>query len=374
MKVLYVFRSLAHWGGIERVLVEKMNLLVNMYDYEVFMLTTDQGRHSVPYNLEDGVNLWDLDIRFHQQYQYFGLKRVMMKMRLKRLFRQRLDQSLKRIQPDVIVCTTANYVDLDVLIRVKGEIPLVIESHSIYQQTIGHKGLKGRFADYMYHRSLKRAQVIVALTEGDAIEWHRHYLHVRVIPDIVHLNDGGISTLNNKRVIFVGRFDYQKCPMELLKIWQLVYPKFPDWHLDIYGEGEQRQELETVARNLNMNIHIHQPTDRILDCFRESSVLASTSLYEPFGLVIPEAMSCGIPVVAFDCPYGPSEIITDGTDGFLIDCYDVELFADKLCLLIENETLRRQMGLDAIQSAQRFKKGKIMPQWKNLFESFVVKS
>ena len=374
MKVLYVFRSLAHWGGIERVLVEKMNLLVAMYGYEVFMLTTDQGQHPVPYQLEEGVNLWDLGIRFHQQYQYRWLKRVLMKMRLKRLFRQRLDQSLKRIQPDVIVCTTANYVDLDVLIKIKGEIPLVVESHSIYLQTIRHSGLKGRFADYMYHRSLKRAQVIVALTEEDAMEWHRHYPHVRAIPDIVHLNDGGISTLDSKRVIFVGRFDYQKRPMEMLKIWQLVYPKYPDWHLDIYGEGEQQQELDFVARNLNMNIHIHQPTDKILDCFRESSILASTSLYEPFGLVIPEAMSCGIPVVAFDCPYGPSEIITDGRDGFLIDCYNDEAFADKLCLLMENETLRKQMGRYAIQSAQRFKKEKIMPMWNILFEGLVVKS
>ena len=123
-----------------------------------------------------------------------------------------------------------------------------------------------------------------------------------------------------------------------------------------------------------MNIHIHQPTDKILDCFRESSILASTSLYEPFGLVIPEAMSCGIPVVAFDCPYGPSEIITDGRDGFLIDCYNDEAFADKLCLLMENETLRKQMGRYAIQSAQRFKKEKIMPMWNILFEGLVVKS
>ena len=83
-------------------------------------------------------------------------------------------------------------------------------------------------------------------------------------------------------------------------------------------------------------------------------------------------MSCGIPVVAFDCPYGPSEIITDGRDGFLIDCYNVEAFADKLCLLMENETLRKQMGQNAIQSSQRFTKDKIIPQWINLFDGIIV--
>ena len=122
------------------------------------------------------------------------------------------------------------------------------------------------------------------------------------------------------------------------------------------------------------HIFPHGQTLDILDKYKESSILILTSIYEPFGLVMPEAMSCGIPVVAFDCPYGPSEIISDGKDGFLIDCYDVEAFADKLCMLIENEVIRKQMGMNAIQSALRFKKGKIMPQWNNLFESLVVKS
>ena len=72
------------------------------------------------------------------------------------------------------------------------------------------------------------------------------------------------------------------------------------------------------------------------------------------------------------CPYGPSEIITDGTDGFLINCYDVEAFADKLCLLMENDALRKKMGQNAILSSQRFTKDKIIPQWISLFESLVV--
>ena len=70
MKVLYVFRSLAVWGGIERVLVEKMNYLSQVYGYDVYMLTSDQGNHPVPYHLDDNVHFEDLNIRFHQQYQY----------------------------------------------------------------------------------------------------------------------------------------------------------------------------------------------------------------------------------------------------------------------------------------------------------------
>ena len=92
-----------------------------------------------------------------------------------------------------------------------------------------------------------------------------------------------------------------------------------------------------------------------------------TSLYEPFGLVMPEAMSCGLPVIAFDCPTGPADIITDGVDGFLIKNRDIQSYADKLCLLIESKELRLKMGKAAIASSQRFSANAIMAQWKELF-------
>lgn len=367
MRILYVCRSLAYWGGIERILVDKMNHLVTMYGYNVYMVTTDQGEHPVPYRLDDKVNLEDFDIRFHRQYRYRGLKRFWVAWQLGRLFKQRLTERLQVIQPDIIVCTTANYVDINVLAKVKGRIPLIVESHSICRRTLGQKGLRNRFADFMFRKGLSKSQMIVALTEGDAAEWRDIIPNVCVIPNMVHLNEGEVSCLENKRVIFVGRFDYQKRPMELLKIWQLVHSKFSDWHLDIFGEGEQQQELENAASSLNMNIHIHQPTDKIIECYRESSILVSTSLFEPFGLVIPEAMSCGLPVIAYDCPYGPHDLIKDGQNGFLVPMNDQQAFADRLCSLISDIFLRRKMGQAAIAVSQRYSAEKVMPLWHQLF-------
>lgn len=371
MRILYVFRSLAHWGGIERILVDKMNHLVSVYGYDVYMLTADQGNHPVPYQLEDGVHLEDLGIRFHQQYQYRGLKRLVVARRLSCLFKQRLSERLQEIKPDVIVCTTANYVDINILAGVKGSIPLVVESHSIYQRTFGQKGIRNRYADYMYRKGLSKAQMIVALTEGDANEWRLFFPRVFVIPNMVHLNEGELSTHENKRVIWVGRFDYQKRPMEMIEIWKKVYPQFTDWHLDFYGEGEERQKLEDAARSLNMNIHIHQPTAHIFDAYRNSSILVSTSLFEPFGLVIPEAMSCGLPVVVYDCLYGPADVVTDNEDGFLISDRNIDAFIEKICQLIEHEDLRREMGKVGILSTKRYSADIIMPKWKALFENIV---
>ena len=367
MRILYVFRSLAHWGGIERILVDKMNQLATMYSYEVYMLTTDQGLHLVPYLLASEVHLEDLRINFHHQYRYGILKRLLIAKQKERCFERQLSERLQAINPDVIVCTTANHLDINVIAKLKGDIPLIVESHSIYRMTLGQKGLRNRYSDYMYTKGLSKAQMIVALTEGDAADWKKVYSKVCVIPNIVHLNKGKVSSLDNNRVIWVGRFDYQKRPMEVIRIWQMIYSYFPDWHLDIYGEGELQLELENVVKSFNMNIHIHKPTNRILEAYSESSVLVSTSLFEPFGLVIPEAMSCGLPVVSFDCPYGPADIITDGVDGFLIKNRDIYTFADKVCQLIENEDLRRRMGKNGIVSSQRYRADLIMPKWVDLF-------
>ncbi len=368
MKVLYLFRSLAVFGGIERVIVEKANALVKMYGMDVYILTTDQGNHPIPYRLEDGVHIEDLNVRFHQQYQYNVVKRKWIARKLKRIYQQRLGVCIHKIQPDIIVCTTADHIDL--LVKLKGSIPLVVESHSICLRTIetGRCWLQRKWYKYHYLKALSKVNAIIALTEGDASEWRKIHPYVAVIPNMVYLNDGAVSTLENKRVIWVGRFDYQKLPMEMVRIWEKIQPLFPDWQLDMFGAGEQRKEIEDKVRSLSINIKIHQPTGRIFDCYRESSVLVSTSLFEPFGLVIPEAMSCGLPVVAFDCPYGPSTIISDGADGFLIVNHDIQLFIEKVCLLMGDESLRLKLGKTASESSLRFSASNIIPHWKQLFE------
>lgn len=366
MKVLYVFRSLAVWGGIERVLVEKMNYLVSMFGFDVYMLTTDQGLHPIPYQLENRVHLVDLGIQFHYQYRYSSLRKLLDGWERTMVFEKRLLEKILQINPDLIVCTTADPVYS--IVKVKGGIPLVVESHSISTRTLGEKGFLQRYIAHLLKKGLNSCARIVSLTERDAADWREIQPQVEVIPDIVHLNKGKIASLENKHVIWVGRFDYQKRPLDIIKIWQLVHPRFKDWHLDIYGEGELRRELEKEITSLDMNIHLHQPTDFIFDAYRNSSILVSTSLFEPFGLVLPEAMSCGLPVVAFDCPYGPADIISDGVDGFLIKNRDINAFADKVCQLIEAEDLRRRMGQHGIVSSQRYRADVIMPKWISLFE------
>ncbi len=370
MRVLYIFRSLAVWGGIERVWVNKMNYLFKVYGYDVFMLTTCQGTHALPYPMEKGIHWDDLGIQFHWQYKYHGIYKLLDGYIRLRRFERRLSNALNSISPDVIVCTTTDPVNS--IVKVKGDIPLLVESHSDYLHTFGETGIKQRYYARLLKKGLLKSSCIVTLTDGDANEWRDNNYNVEVIPNIVNLNQGTISSHSSKHVILVARFNYQKQISDAIEIWAIVRRTHLDWILDIYGEGELKDEILHQA-DIVGGISVHAPTSRIFDCYLNSSMLILTSVFEPFGLVLPEAMSCGLPVVSFDCPYGPADIITDGVDGFLVKNRDINEFANRICQLIEDKELRMRMGLAAVKSAKRYRADVIMPKWKELFESLCQK-
>lgn len=371
MRILYITDALAVWGGIERVLSDKMNYLVREYGYEVYVVTADQGGHPIPFPLDDRIHVKDLNIRFHQQYHYIGIKRILKYRELEQLFRNRLESYMSEIKPDVISCIRDGYASA--VLSMKMPVPVIFESHAMFRDVVFENStLLHRFVTYWKRRKLRTLDRLVTLTQGDADEWKQVCQHVCVIPNVVHLNDSGnYSQCNSKKAIYVGRFDVQKDFGTMLKVWDFVQQRHPEWILNVYGNGELKSEFEELVAEKKMNVEIYPAVPDIMEKYKESSMLLMSSLYEPFGLVLVEAMSCGIPVVAFNCPYGPADIIKDGTDGFLVEDRNIEAFADRVCQLMENDDLRQQMGKSAILSAQRYKAEAIMPQWKNLFANLV---
>lgn len=369
MRILYVNDAWAIWGGLERVLIEKMNYLADSEGYEIYTITYNQGTHPLPYPLSPKIVHRDLDVHLHRQYRYHGFKKYYYKYRLRKLLIRRLQSEIEAIKPDVIVCPRIELIGY--ILKAKGDILLIYESHcSCKWVSYGYEGPLWHIKRYCYFRQVKKAQMIVALTEGDAIEWRKVTPNVCVIPNVVHLNDSDTySDCTAKQVIFVGRFSKQKDVGSLLRIWALVYQRHPDWSLHIYGGyGEEQESLLAEIKHMDANIQVHNPTLDIIEKYKESSFLLMTSLYEPFGLVLPEAMSCGLPVIAFDCPYGPADIVTDGVDGFIIKDRSIKEYVDKVCLLMEKEELRYKIGQAGAMSSRRFEINHIMPQWKELFE------
>ena len=371
MRILYITDALAVWGGIERVLSDKMNWFVREYGYEIYVVTADQGAHPIPFPLDERIHVKDLNIRFHQQYQYRGLKRILKYRELEQLFRNRMILYISEIKPDVISCIRDGYASA--VLGTKMSIPVIFESHAMYRDVLFENStLSHRFITYWKRRKLRKLDQLITLTQGDAEDWKRVCNNVCVIPNVVHLNESGnYSQCNSKKAIFVGRFDVQKDFGTMLKVWSLVQKRHPEWILNVYGNGELKPKYEELVADKKMNVVIHPAVPDIMEKYKESSMLLMSSLYEPFGLVLVEAMSCGLPVVAFNCPYGPSDIINDGIDGFLVENRNIEAFADRVCQLMENDDLRQRMGKSAILSAQRYKAGAIMPQWKSLFTNLV---
>jgi len=372
MRLLYICDALAVYGGLERVLIEKANWLAKQEGYEVCLLTVNQGEHPVSFPLHPDVQFEDLGIQFHQQYHLPFWRRLVLNRQLHRLFRERLAYKIQEKASDVIICTRLDYIR-DV-ISVKGDIPLVFESHSLClaSRFEGDSILRRIHIRYL-QLAVRKAAMTIALTQGDADEWRKLTPRVCVIPNVVHLNESGLySDCTAKSAIFVGRFSKQKNVGSLLHIWRLVHERYPDWCLHIYGGyGEEQDSILAKIKQMDANIQVHEATSNMMEKYRESSILLMTSSYEPFGLVLPEAMSCGLPVVAFDCPYGPADIITDGTDGFLVKAGEKKYYKDKVCYLLDNVTLRQKMGRAGQQSSQRFDASKVMPIWKNMFEQIM---
>lgn len=376
MRIVYINDEMIHHNGMVRVFVDKMNYFVDKYNYEIYLVTTDQANGKIAYPISERIICKDLGVDTYKAYRYSLFNRIFIGCFLKIILRMRLKKYINVIGPDLII-TTTDY-DICTVNKIKGNIPYIVESHSMASRIIYERNQWNFFHKILKCNQLKqvtKTSALVTLTNGDAKDW-KGIKEAIVIPNIVHLNPyNTVSKGKNKHIIFVGRISNQKGIIDLLHIWHEVYKLHNDWILDIYGEKEECESY-TLLNEYSLeseNIVVHDPTNRIFEEYLRSSILILTSEYEPFGLVLPEAMSCGLPVVSFDCPYGPRDIITDGIDGFLISPKDYNEFINKICLLIENPDLRKKMGITAQLNSQRFSADNIMPKWIDLFNRMIAK-
>lgn len=381
MKIVFFHHSIALYAGIERVFTDKMNYFADVWGWDVFILTCQQGEHPLSYKLSPKVTHHDMDCRFVELYRLNPLRKYLKSFQLERQLAKRLQKELDAINPDILVTTNMFTPWLVAVNRCKTNAIRIAESH-IYKgrmRYVGSNGswlsrLTGKIGERRIISEIRKMDLLVALTAQDANEW-KGIINTSVIPNIVTLYPQNVHyDKESRHAIAVGRLETQKGFDMLVEIWRRVAERHPDWTLDIYGDGEERHSLARWIKDSAMDgkIVVHPPVSNIYDKYQESAMLLFSSRYEGFALALAEAMACALPVVAFDCPCGPRDVL--GADSpYLIPPYDIPLFADKVCRLIENQEERlRQSALNRTK-AREYTRENVMHKWKELYETLLNK-
>lgn len=378
MKILYLYTALTTKGGTDRIISGKANWLVE-HGYEVLILTDSQMGREPAFPLLSKVRLIDLAIDFGKEYGHPFLIRMFIYLKLMNIYKRKAEKVIRQEKPDIIITTLGR--DIDFILDIKGNSKCIGEAHTTKQFLRNFHMLEKKNPLFKYLIRLLRWRMesrvrkldgLIVLAEEHKVDW-ANSCPVFVIPNFMSFYPERYSTCLNKQVIMVGRYNDAKGYDLLIPAWSLVHKQHPDWVLNIYGSGELHDQVVSwVNENqVDNSIVLHDPTNNIMEKYCESSISVLSSRYEGFSLVILESMACGVPVVSFDCPHGPRNIITNGEDGMLIEYLNINALADGICRLIENKELRRKMGLNARKNVKRYSVETVMRQWDDLFNRIV---
>jgi glycosyltransferase involved in cell wall biosynthesis len=383
MRIVYLLPGgLFNPGGMERVITIKANYLADVLDYEVFIVTTEQMGRPVFYPLSSKVRLCHLDIHIGKNFTKENYLQKLTRRFFKiREYKRRVSELLNEIQPDITI-TTLGGLDIEFINDLKddsikmGELHFPgtfrrIQTRKMYKSFFPR--LVGEFITAGFIRKCKKLKRLVVLTEEEKSFWD-DTRNIVVIPNPLSFVSKKFSTMENKKAIAVGRLAYEKGFDMLIEVWKIVVQEHPDWKLDIFGDGPEKDTLyQLVAENRMEDwVKFHEPVREIQNVYPEYSMLILSSRYmEALPMVLLEAMACGVPLLAFDAPCGPKDMIKEGENGFLVKTGDINALADRINQLIESPDLRKTMGNTAKEMSVDYRVEKIMARWDQLFKELV---
>lgn len=383
MRLLYITKSFAAKAGVERVLSDKMNWLAE-HGYDIMLVTYEQGNHSDAFPLHSSIKRSDLDARFFKLSNLSILKRITQYWYCRKRFIDNLQKQVDLFRPDIIITTTYQLKLLDLITKVKTNAKKVLESHvACYKAKKSGDYLSNsllhffaKIYDAYFLNRVREFDQLVALTKGDANDWKKYIKSVLVIPNPITFYPGNIELRQGKnthRIIAVGRLNEQKGFDLLIESFSRIADKCPNWKVDIFGDGGDKDKLLNMISNyhLESRITINPSTSDIYSEYFQSDFLVLSSRYEGYALVLNEAMSCSLPCIAFRCKYGPEDAIVNYENGILVSIGNTEELSASMLWLIDHDEERLLMGGKARHSSARYKKDIIMTEWVELFDSMI---
>lgn len=375
-KIVYVVGGLYAPTGMVVILSQKINYLAEHTDYDLYMILTESPEKPWCYKMNPKIKWINFNINFDELDTMPIYKKVYSYFIKQRKYKKAFKEYLMMIRPDITVSALRR--EINFINDIKDGSKKIGEIHFsriFYRNFNLHflpKGINSLLTNLWSKelvKNIKKLDKFVVLTKSDFERWPEIPNKI-VIPNFISHFPNQYSSLTNKKVIAVGRYTWQKGFDLLIDAWRVVSNNHPDWTLHIYGLGD-KDSFQKLAKEkgIEEKVRCHSYAEDVFEKYRDSSVFVLSSRYEGFGLVLAEAMATGLPSVAFNCPDGPSDIITDGVDGILVENGNTQKLAEGLMYLISHETERGMYGEKARENMRRYDKDTIMQEWINLFET-----
>lgn len=358
MNIVYIIEDYSENGGVERIVSMKANTLYQQYHHQVTLVSVYEDNRPQQYALDKNIILIQLHVPFAQKTSN-PISKLFYRLSTLLLAAHRLNKVIRQINPNVIFFTTTLGALLLPLCKTKAR--KVYESH-----------LARSFNPYhtLFKLMERKADTIVCLTHDDASEYQRAK-KVCVIPNFICIPEQKVKDYGCKKAIAVGRLEQQKGFDRLIECWQKIASLYPDWQLDIYGEGSLHQALQDQITSLHLNqqVKLCGRGENMLEIYPNYSLHVMSSHYEGQGIVLLEAQACGLPSVTFDFKYGARDIIQDGINGILVKQDDKDAFITGISRMINSEKMRHDYGIKAQDMASKYAKTAIFQKWLSLLDA-----
>lgn len=372
MRLLYFLNSITNSGGMERIVIDKINYLVGLDGYEVVLAFFGTMEDKPFFSMDERIRLYPIR---EQKLGNSLMEKFVGFLRLPRKVKCLIDE----VKPNIIV--NANTILVSWLLPfIRKSIPKIVELHFSYvgmkiisEEMYGRNWLKKEFNYRLRKWGYPKYDRCVLLTNDDSRDWH--FKNAVVIPNFTNIKPSEYHQSEKRRtVVNVGRLSPPKNQKVLVEAWDIVNKRYPDWELEIWGNGELHDDLVKQIADLGLEekVRLMGVSHHIEEVYRYASFFVLSSSYEGQPLVMIEALQSSLPCVCFAIN-GVRSTIKNGENGYIIEKMTAEALADGILKMIEYQDEIPAMAQRAKESAKVFEKERIMARWTTLFEELTQK-